>query len=156
MQSASSKYDWTAMSQLEQDAQDEAATAAYAAIADFDEADRRTELASAIEIIYRLPDPQLRSMTEARLRAWLALPPEKAAIVGNSFESVMDAGPADIAMRRVTVVQSVAFKLTPEEIAQLRNVVPRVLGDAPPPTASMSEGTGAPPPPWWAFWRKRN
>ncbi|MGD9932469.1 MAG: hypothetical protein AB7T37_02025 [Dehalococcoidia bacterium] len=156
MESASSMFDWTAMSKLDQTPQNEAATAAYAKIADLEEAPRKKELMAAIETVYHLPDPQLRSMTEARLRAWLALPPEKASLVGNSFESVMDEGPADIAMRRVTIVQSVASKLTAEEITQLRRVVPRVLGDAPPVTASMSAGTGDPPPPWWAFWRKRN
>ena len=156
MESAGSMFDWAAMSKLEQTLQNEAATAAYAKIADLEEAPRKKELMAAIETVYHLPDPQLRSMTEARLRAWLALPPEKASVVGNSFESVMDEGPADIAMRRVTIVQSVAFKLTPEEITQLRTVVPRVLGDAPAVTASMSQGSSPPPAPWWAFWKKRS
>jgi len=146
-------HDWEAIASLDREAQVAAVTAAYAAIARQDEEARRTSLASAIESVYRMPDGQLISMTEARLRAWLALPDEDAAAVGNSFEAVMDGMPADIAMRRVTVVQSVAFKLSNEELAHLQRIVPRVLGDSPPATVSMAKGTGKPKP-WWKFWAR--
>jgi hypothetical protein len=141
------------MATKDQNGQNEAVTAAYAAIADQDEAARKASLVHAIESVYRLPDAQLRSMTEARLRAWIALPDEKAKVVGNSFESVMDTMPADIAMRRVTVVQSVAFKLESAELEHLQKIVPRVLGDAAFAAPSMAMGAGRTKP-WWKFWAK--
>ena len=149
--SADQKFDWETMAAMNQDGQNGAVTAAYAAIADQDEATRKESLSKAIHAVYRMPDDQLRSMTEARLRAWLALPDDKAATVGNSFESVMDTMPAEIAMRRVTVVQSVAHKLKPDELEHLQRIVPRVLGDAPKvtPTAMPAESNSRP---WWKFW----
>ncbi len=143
------------MAALDQDGQTSAVTEAFAAIADQDEATRNRSLVNSIQTIYRLPDEQLRSMTEARLRAWIALPDEKAAVVGNTFEAVMDTMPVDIAMRRVTVVQSVAFKLNSEELAHLQKIVPRVLGDSAPPSMSMSKGVrDTTAKPWWKFWAK--
>lgn len=152
-ESADQHFDWTAMAALDQDGQTLAVTDAYAAIAEKDEASRRRCLQTSIETIYRMPDEQLRSMTEARLRAWIALPDEKAAIVGNTFESVMDTMPVDIAMRRVTVVQSVAFKLNADELEDLQKIVPRVLGDSPLAVPSMAMGSGSTKP-WWKFWAK--
>ena len=122
---ANEDIDWVAIAALDEDGLTAAVTAAYAMIADQDEGGRHDSLVEAISTVYVMPDPQLRSMTEARLRAWIALPPEKAAVVGNSFELVMDEMPANLAMRRVTVVQSVAFRLKPEELALLQNRAPR-------------------------------
>jgi hypothetical protein len=146
-------FDWEAISALDQAGQNAEVAAAYLAIAKQDEPTRRAVLAKAIQSVYQMPDDRLRSMTEARLRAWIALPEEDAAVVGNSFESVMDEMPAAIAMRRVTVVQSVAFKLNEEELAHLQKIVPRVLGDAPLAAPSKAMGTGKPKP-WWKFWAK--
>ncbi|MGE0598802.1 MAG: hypothetical protein AB7J35_03120 [Dehalococcoidia bacterium] len=151
--SADQKFDWATIATMDQDGQNGAVTAAYAAIADQDEATRRESLSRAIESVYRMPDDQLRSMTEARLRAWLALPEDKAAVVGNSFESVMDTMPAEIAMRRVTVVQSVAFKLKADELEHLQHIVPRVLGDTPKVTATAAPAQPQSRP-WWKFWAK--
>ncbi len=146
-------FDWKAFAALDKEGQNSAVAAAYSEMAEMDEEARRSALRSAIETVYGLPDAELRSMTEARLRAWLVLPPEKAALVGNSFESAMDDMPARIAMRRVTVVQSVAFALSADELAQLQKLVPRVLGDAPLAVPSMSKGT-SPKRPWWKFGQK--
>ncbi|MGB4863375.1 MAG: hypothetical protein WBO97_13035 [Tepidiformaceae bacterium] len=151
--SADQTFDWATMAALDQEGQNGAVTAAYAAIAEQDEATREKTLAASIEQIYRMPDEKLRSMTEARLRAWMNLPEDKAATVGNSFETVMDKMPVDIAMRRVTVVQSVAFKFNAEDLEHLQHIVPRVLGDAPLAVPSMAMGEGKAKP-WWKFWAK--
>ncbi|MEO6398199.1 MAG: hypothetical protein ABIP13_06995 [Tepidiformaceae bacterium] len=146
-------FDWGAIAALDQEGQNSAVFAAYSAMADTDETNRRAALRSAIDTIYGLPDANLRSLTEARLRSWLAMPPESAALVGNSFEAAMDEMPARIAMRRVTVVQSVAFAFPAEELARLQKLVPRVLGDTPLPVPKMSKGTPSKRP-WWKFGQK--
>ena len=153
MTETTNQFDWQAIADLDQDGQTAAVTTAFAAIAEQDEATRNASLVRSIETVYRLPDEKLRSMTEARLRAWIALPEDKAAVVGNTFESVMDTMPVDIAMRRVTVVQSVAFKLTSDELAHLQHIVPRVLGETAVASPSMAMGTGKANP-WWKFWAK--
>lgn len=92
-----------------------------------DEAERRKLMASLIEQEYALSDDALRAFTKARLRSWLSIADMggDALILGKTYDDVFASLPADIALRRAMVVQSVVIEHFSEaEIVRLLEIVP--------------------------------
>ncbi|MCA9824997.1 MAG: hypothetical protein KC482_16335 [Dehalococcoidia bacterium] len=155
--------DWAALLDLSAEERDSRMVEAYTGIAALSEEDRQQRLEQLIRTVYAMPDAALRTMTESRLRAWLRMDPGQAATVGRQFETALNGMPANIAMRRVTIVQSVSGNLALEDREKLRHIVPGVLGDEP-LTFSGNRVDGTPgaapapvaakPRPWWQFWRR--
>ncbi len=78
-----------------------------------------------------LPEADLREFTLSRLRAWLRLhaqdPGQSHALAG-AYRAVFQRVSADVALRRASVVQSVARQeLTAEELTELDDLIPDVL-----------------------------
>lgn len=146
---------WEALLELPDEERIERMVETYQALAGMGQSERRSALEEQIGVVYRMDDANLRAMTESRLRAWLRMDPETAKPVAEEFEAVLDDMPAEIAMRRVTVVQLVSMRLSPEEREQLRALVPRVMGNEPHQMGSQPAASDQEPRrPWWAFWRK--
>lgn len=146
---------WEALLDLPDEERIERMVETYQALAGMSQSERRSALEEQIGVVYRMDDPNLRAMTESRLRAWLRMDPETARPVAEEFEAVLDEMPAEIAMRRVTVVQLVSMRLSPEEREQLRGLVPRVMGNEPHQLGGDAAASNQEPRrPWWAFWRK--
>ena len=155
--------EWASLADNDDEEAREAAMAArYTELAGLEEEERRARLKSMAKGEYSLPDEKLRPFTVSRMRTWLAMDQEKAALIAKSYDSVMLEMPAPIAMRRVALVQSLVLDFTVEEEERLRQLVPRVFAGAPSRLTGLARdeaqvpSLAALPPkkPWWAFWKK--
>jgi hypothetical protein len=153
-------HEWISFLPLYEEERVARMTARYSELAELDAAARHEQIVAQVKAVYSQPDADLRTLTESRLKSWLAMDPDKARIVGTDFETALNTMPADIAMRRVTIVQSVAYKLTIDQQAALRAIVPGVMGDEPVAYPSfekadpMAVASATGKRPWWAFWRR--
>ncbi len=131
-----------------------------------DEAERVRELEAMVLAEYALPEADLRDFTLSRLRAWLELheqDPGQSHALASAYHAVFQRVPADIALRRASVVQSVAREdMTAEELTELDELIPDVLEPVAhakkesTPTARLLEqqpvAVGAERKPRWKFW----
>ncbi len=150
--------EWNRLLELDEDERVRVMVARFTELVHMGEPERRAHLRTIVENVYRLPDEQLRRMTESRLRSWLAMTPEGASAVGHSYEAVLDEMPADQAMRRVAVVQGLAHGLSSDELRRLSEIVPETIGRiARNLTRSLGSLEERPlgHQSWWAFWRRR-
>ncbi|MCC6238480.1 MAG: hypothetical protein IT299_13040 [Dehalococcoidia bacterium] len=100
-------------------------------LASVEEAERVRELEAMVLAEYALPEADLHDFTRSRLRAWLELhaqDPGQSHALASAYRAVFQRVPADIALRRASVVQSVAREdLTAEELTELDELIPDVL-----------------------------
>jgi hypothetical protein len=106
-----------------------------------DEAERLDRLEAMARAEYALPDPDLHRFTASRLRAWIELDredPGQAQLLASAYDRVFQRVPAELAMRRAMLVQSVArSELTAEEVVELDKMAPTLM-QAVPHAASMT------------------
>ncbi len=149
---------WAALVDLDAGSRESQMTARYTEIAALPEDDRRAKLKSMAVAEYSLPDDKLRAFTLARMRTWIAMPKEVAQTIATSYGAVMQEMPANMAMKRVALVQTLVLEFTPEEEAQLRDLAPGAFAGAPsralgldrPPEAAIA--APAAKKPFWKFW----
>jgi len=126
---------WSALSELDPAARQQAIEERFARLAAKAEAERFTEAESMIRAEYSLPDEPLHAFTAARLRAWIALSkrdPAQVTAAARAYDHVFNLLPADMAMKRATVVQTVArAELTSEEIEALFDIIPSLVRQLP-------------------------
>ena len=109
---------------------------------------------------YALPDDKLRAFTLSRLSTWLDMDTEATKSIAASYEAAMIKMPGPQAMRRVSMVQTLADEFSREQQLRLIAVIPTVFGglkemiEMPPiksvaavPTASTKKG-------WWPFGKR--
>jgi hypothetical protein len=137
----------------------------YTELAAMPEDERHRRLRAMAEAEYALPDVELRSFTISRLRALLSIDPDAARTITTSNDAVMKRMPGTTAMRRISLIQTLARDFTPDEQHQLRELIPGVFGDQAigatataatvSPSATPAGGATDQPrkKPWWAFWR---
>lgn len=127
-------------------------------------------LASVVEMVsaeYALEDAALHEFTAHRLRALLALgagDPEAVRTLSDAYDRAFDRLPAAMAMRRTTVIQTVARTLlSPEEVSGLfalgpafARQIPRGTVGMPMPAGKRAQETVAtvPAQPRWKFWAR--
>lgn len=122
---------------------------------------RRSEVLDMVRSEYQLDDRALADFTASRLRAWLALGEEdrdSAETLDRAYDDALDQLPGGLAMRRTTVVQSVArSELTTDEIDRLVDVIPSTIRQIPWARAAVAAKTTSPAKSTtthsrWKFW----
>ena len=98
--------DWQELASLPADEREARLCEFYTELAALPEDTRKARLREMIAVTYTLSDDEFRALTESRLRTWLRLDQEVAATVARSYDAVMQEVPANAAMRRVAVVQT--------------------------------------------------
>jgi hypothetical protein len=121
-------------------------------------------LEAMVRAEYALDDAALHSFTSSRLRALIKMAGENMEglrVLSHSWDRVFDRMPASVAMRRATIVQTVArSEMSPQEVSVLFELIPSIVQQIPrTPTgmttpAERAAAAAAPPPrkPWWKFW----
>jgi hypothetical protein len=133
--------------------------ARYLQLAELSEEERCAKLRAMANAEYSLPEDKLRSFTVSRMRTWINLDMDKAKAIAGSYNSVMQNMPANVAMKRVALVQTLVTEFTPEEEERLRELAPGAFAGAP----SRKTGLDRPGPdlqtrvgkkkPFWMFWK---
>lgn len=122
---------WSNLAALDERQRMEAMTERMRRLATVDEAARGRELEAMVRAEYALPDSDLRDFTLSRLRAWLQLhgqDPGQSHALARAYHAVFERVPAEVALRRASVVQSVAREeLTAEELTALDELIPDLL-----------------------------
>lgn len=103
----------------------------YAELLRMPEEQRVSALERMAQAEYRLPDDKLRTFTESRLLVWLGMGLEDGRAIAHSYEQAMLRMPGTLAMKQVSVVQTVARGFTSEQLDQLREMVPSTLSVIP-------------------------
>ena len=152
--------EWLHQSEAESESREAFMAARYIELAALPEEERRTRLRAMARAEYSLPDEKLRPFTLSRLRTWLSLEPDKAQVIADSYDAVMQEMPAPVAMRRVALVQTLATEFSPEDEERLRQLAPRVFAGTPSRMTVLERPEPEPlavatrtKKPWWAFWR---
>ncbi|MDO9443687.1 MAG: hypothetical protein Q7K37_00065 [Dehalococcoidia bacterium] len=130
------------------------------AVMSLPEDQRVAALSGMVRAEYALDEATLHSFTASRLRAWLRLAGEDmelARSLSREWDHVFDGMPGDTAMRRATVVQTVArSELNAEEVSVLFEFIPSIVRQIPRAPSSLSQRVAEAPPerdtPWWKFW----
>ena len=122
-----------------------------------DDAERSHVIEGMVDAEYALDEAQLRTFTADRLRAWIAISQDNmdgASSLARGYDAAFDKLGATMAMRRSTVVQTVArHDLTPEEVLALFDLIPSLVRQVPraaPRTQYYEKPT--PKKPFWKFW----
>ena len=152
---------WSDLVSLEAAPQQSAMVERFRQLTALEESARLDKLEAMARAEYALPDVELHRFTASRLRAWIELDhtdPGQAQLLASAYDRVFQRVPAELAMRRAMLVQSVArSELTPEEVAELDKMAPTLM-QAVPHAAGISgirerEVTPArEAKPWWKFW----
>ena len=152
---------WSDLSSLESASQQRAMVERFRQLTALEENARLDKLEAMARAEYALPDVELHRFTANRLRAWIELDhtdPGQAQLLATAYDRVFQRVPADLAMRRASVVQSVArAELTAEEIAEIDKMLPTLMQAVPHATGvsgiRQREVTPArEAKPWWKFW----
>jgi hypothetical protein len=153
---------WRGLADAAEEERREKMEVRYLELAALPEEERREQLKTMARVEYTLPDDKIRPFHLSRLRVWLKLESETVRAVASSYEAIMNELPGEIAMRRVSVVQTLARGFDPADQERLREIVPRVFAESTPLTINRAaeetrrvlEQAPSPKKPWWAFWRK--
>ena len=150
---------WTKLVELDTNEREAELVRHYSELAGVPEEERITQIARNAEVFYDLSNDTLRVLTVARLRAWLAMEPEKAQIIASSYNAAMLRLSGNKAMRRVALVQTLVREFSHEEQERLVVLVPGVFGGVPTAAAraaqTQSRPAEEPAAPkkrgWWPF-----
>ena len=167
MQAEHEPDNWEALADLPDEGRQRELRRLYEALVPLGEAERRAKAEGFIRREYALSEEKLLTVTRSRLLAWLDMEPGAAKTVATSYSLVMQTMPGSIAMRRVSVVQTVSLGMTTAQIDGLYKLIPAVISQI--PRVARSEQTTPPmatPAPamsgrarteqrrGWAFWRR--
>ncbi|MBI2855579.1 MAG: hypothetical protein HYX93_01895 [Chloroflexi bacterium] len=103
----------------------------YQEMAALSEQARTAQMLAMVRAEYALPDHKLRSFTLSRLRTWLKLEEGTARAIVTSYDAAMEKIPGQLAMRRVSLVQTLAREFSADDEEKLRSLVPRVFAGMP-------------------------
>ena len=123
--------------------------------------ERVSQMLAMAKAEYALPDDKLRAFTLSRLSAWLDMDTESVQIIAGSYDAAMLKMPGPQAMRRMSMVQTLADEFSREQQLQLIAIIPSVFGGpkemiemlpiksvaAATPAASTKKG-------WWPFGKR--
>jgi len=150
---------WSALSTLDADTARAQMTKRFHDVAQMPENERIAELRSMIEAEYALDEPRLMAFTGARLRSLIDLGPDAGKAISDGYNAVFEGVSGDMAMRRTSVVQTVARGMTADEVVALQSIIPSLVSQI--PTARRSEAAPSPSPepqraskPFWKFWQR--
>ena len=127
--------------------------------------EQREKLRSMIVAEYALDEPGLLEFTGCRLRSLLDIELPDAIAVSEGYAKIFNDMPGEMAMRRVTVVQSVARDMSATEVDALQHIVPGLLNSIPSmlrhetaeaqtAQGSSTASTSAAKKPGWKFWQR--
>jgi hypothetical protein len=124
-----------------------------------EEEERLVAVEDMVRAEYLLADPELRTFTASRLRVWARIGSrdmEAARTIARLYDAVFDRLPADLAMRRASMVQSVArADISAQELETLFEVIPSILRQV--PRQRLSGFTSEKPvrkAAWWKVWAR--
>ncbi len=152
---------WSELIALDDAARQRAMVERFRQLTALDEGARLDRLEGMARAEYALPDADLHRFTASRLRAWIELDhkdPGQAQLLASAYDQVFRRVPAELAMRRAMLVQSVArSELTAEEIAELDKMAPSLMQVVPHATtmSGIRQREATPEPrakPRWKFW----
>lgn len=137
-------------------------------VAQLADAERGEAIEAMVKAEYALDNAALHPFTASRLRTWLALSSddmEAARKIVHGYDSAFERLPGEMAMRRATIVQTVArSEMTLEEVTGLFDLIPSLVRQVPRAVRSSnyapagSGGAAAMAPgkkkPVWKFWGK--
>ena len=155
--------DWGALADTSEETRRAEMRKRYEGLAQLSEAERSSMMAKLVESEYALPDDQLRTFTASRLVVWIDMNAETAKSVAETYDQVMRGMPANAAMRRVGMVQTVARQFTTEQIDRLFELIPSMVQHIPRGDVSaLAHGQEEAAPPserrprkrGWAFWKR--
>jgi hypothetical protein len=121
---------WAGLASLEERERTSQMVERFRSLLALGEDERRSDLEAMIRAEYELPEAELRDFTRSRLRAWIALAEEDrdaARSLGKGYDDVFESLPANTAMRRATIVQTISSQLTLAELDTLFYVVPGLV-----------------------------
>lgn len=156
---------WSNLAALDEERRRGAMRERFVRLAAVDEAQRLRDLEAMVRAEYGLPEAELHDFTRSRLRAWIELrerDPGQATALARAYDTVFKRVPGDLAMRRATVVQSVArADLSDSEIAALDEMAPTLMQSvahrsgghgATDLRARVASEAGTAKKPRWKFW----
>ncbi len=132
-------------------------------LASLPEAERQARIRPMLQTLYvTLSDDQLRSYTISRIRVWLQMDSAMVDTLAKSYDIVIDSMPGPIAMKHITLVQTLSHQFSLEEQDRLRVLYPRVFGALPSVApvrqpAAVKDTPAATPAPkksGWKFWKR--
>ena len=160
-QSQNVDEEWAKLAEEAESAREERMLERYKALAALSEAERHEKLLAMARAEYLLGNDLLTPFSMSRLRCYLSLPEEDARKVASAYDKVMGVMPAEAAMRRVTIVQSLTMQFSAEDEERLRSLIPNVFAGAPgrggldsPIRERTDESTSRSKKPFWAFWKR--
>ena len=147
---------WSGLIEQDETARESQMLSRYVELAALSDEERMAKMTAMARAEYSLPDDKLRSFTLSRMRTWINLDMEQARKIADSYGAVMQTMPAGMAMKRVSLVQTLVTEFTPEEEEKLRELAPGAFAGAP------SRKTGLERPdsladvgkkkPFWKIW----
>lgn len=156
---------WSALADIDPEAARSEMTERLRALVRLPANEQEEKLRSMINAEYALDEPRLLEFTARRLRSLVDLGLEDGKLVVEGYNNVFRDVSGDMAMRRVSVVQTVAREMSAAEVDELQHIMPSLLGQIPSMVAHHVGETGAtpgsPPPvaaaakkPAWKFWQR--
>ena len=155
--------EWGKLAELEASDREARIVARFNELAGLPLEERQRRLRTIAEVEYSLPDVELRLLTLARLRSLLHMDSERASSVITAYDAVMQKMPANAAMRRVGLVQTLVIEFSAEDDERLREMIPTVFAGAPRRSLGLETDSsdsaftvtsGVKKRRWWAFWQK--
>lgn len=123
-----------------------------------EQGERLQTIEGMVQAEYALDDERLRPFTVSRLRAWLAIADENmedALALARGYDAAFDHLGAAMAMRRSTMVQTVARQdLQPAEVTGLFDLIPSIVRQVPRaiPETRHYDKPEEKKKPFWKFW----
>ena len=150
---------WSALASLNADAARAQMTRRFHDVARLPEDERMAQLRSMIEAEYDLDEPRLLAFTAVRLRSWIELEPEAAKAIAEGYRVVFDGVSGEMAMRRTSVVQTVAREMTADQVVALQAIIPWMVSQIPSARRPAAAPSASPEPqreskPFWKFWQR--
>ena len=118
---------WSALSEVDQETRRREMEDRFARLTLLDGAERLDTAEAMLRAEFTLGESDLPAFTADRLQAWMSLDrrdPAQAAIAVAAYDSVVERLPANMAMRRASVVQAVTSRMTVDEVATLQRLIP--------------------------------
>jgi hypothetical protein len=140
--------DWKALAELDEQARLGQMTERYRSLIAMGEADRLEHLGGMIRAEYELADAPLREFTHSRLRSWIELAGEDregTRNLGRGYDEVFATLPAQQAMRRASIVQTVVSgHMTLADTETLFDVIPGLARQVPRQALAVASKAKAP------------
>jgi hypothetical protein len=153
-----SDQEWAKLADGDVAAREAQMASRYIELAALSEEERRARLKAMARAEYALPDEKLRPFTVSRMRTWINLDMATARPIADSYNAIMQEMPAGVAMKRVSLVQTLVMEFTPEEEEKLRELAPGAFAGAPSrklgldrPEDSLAVQVSKKKP-FWKFW----